>query len=70
LAINAKGGELISPKQKDRTTTSFSKIVSQRARNYSNYKNPLDSYGENFFRGSFYLANGKAFEKGGEFSKS
>jgi hypothetical protein len=26
LAINAKGGESISPKQKDRTTTSISKI--------------------------------------------
>jgi hypothetical protein len=26
LAINAKGGESISPKQKDRTTTHFKKI--------------------------------------------
>jgi hypothetical protein len=26
LAIHAKGGESISPKQKDRTTTNFSKI--------------------------------------------
>jgi hypothetical protein len=25
LAIHAKGGEIISPKQKDRTTTNFSK---------------------------------------------
>jgi hypothetical protein len=27
LAIHAKGGESISPKQKDRTTTDFKKIV-------------------------------------------
>jgi hypothetical protein len=26
LAINAKGGESISPKQKDRTTTNFDKF--------------------------------------------
>jgi hypothetical protein len=41
LAINAKGGELIDPKQKDRTTK-FSKTISQRGRNYFNCKNPLD----------------------------
>jgi hypothetical protein len=38
-----KGEKLIGTEQKDRTTTLFSKIVSQRGRNYSNYKNPLDS---------------------------
>jgi hypothetical protein len=27
LAIHAKGGESISPKQKDRTTTNFQKIM-------------------------------------------
>jgi hypothetical protein len=27
LAIHAKGGESISPKQKDRTTTNFKKLV-------------------------------------------
>jgi hypothetical protein len=38
LAINAKGGESISPKQKDRTTTNF-KIF----KNFSNrYLNVLD----------------------------
>jgi hypothetical protein len=47
--LNAKGGESIRPKQKDRTTTLFSK-------NILNY----------FFRGSFQMAKGKAFEKGGE----
>jgi hypothetical protein len=41
LAINAKGGELIGPKQKDcttsldRTTTLFSKTISQRGRKIS-----------------------------------
>ena len=29
LAINAKGGENISPKQKDRTTTNFKNVVFQ-----------------------------------------
>jgi hypothetical protein len=29
LAIHAKGGESISPKQKDRTTTNFKKLVLQ-----------------------------------------
>jgi hypothetical protein len=33
-------------------------------------KNPLDSEGEIFFRGRFYLAKGKAFEIGEEFSKT
>jgi hypothetical protein len=40
LAINAKGGELIGPKQKARTTTPFSKIVSQRGRNLFKLQNP------------------------------
>jgi hypothetical protein len=30
LAIHAKGGESISPKQKDRTTTNFKNLVFQR----------------------------------------
>jgi hypothetical protein len=30
LAIHAKGGESMSPKQKDRTTTSFKNFVSPR----------------------------------------
>jgi hypothetical protein len=29
LAIHAKGGESISPKQKDRTTTNFENVVFQ-----------------------------------------
>jgi hypothetical protein len=29
LAIHAKGGESISPKQKDRTTTNFKRLVFQ-----------------------------------------
>jgi hypothetical protein len=38
LAINAKGGEILSPKQKDRTTTKF-KIF----KNFSNwYQNVFD----------------------------
>jgi hypothetical protein len=30
LAIHAKGGERMSPKQKDRTTTNFKNLVFQR----------------------------------------
>jgi hypothetical protein len=30
----------------------------------NHFKNPLESSGENFFRGSFYLVKGKAFETG------
>jgi hypothetical protein len=65
-----KGEKLIGPKQKDCTTTHFQifKTISQRGRNYC--KNPLDNEGGNFFRGSFYLAKGKTFETGGEFSNS
>jgi hypothetical protein len=36
-------------------------------KNGNPFKNPLESYRENFFRGSFYLVKGKAFETGGEF---
>jgi hypothetical protein len=30
LAINAKGGENISPKQKDRTTTNFKEVFKKK----------------------------------------
>jgi hypothetical protein len=56
LAINAKGGEFIGPKQKDRTTIFKFKTISQKGRNYFNWclfhkrgrnhfncKNPLDN---------------------------
>jgi hypothetical protein len=58
LVINAKGGEFIGPKQKDRTTTHFKIFknyftkrkklfqlvsVSQKRTNHFNCKNPLDS---------------------------
>jgi hypothetical protein len=35
LAIHAKGGESMSPKQKDRTTTNFKNLAFQRV--YSNW---------------------------------
>jgi hypothetical protein len=35
LAIHAKGGESMSPKQKDRTTTIFKNLVCQRV--FSNW---------------------------------
>jgi hypothetical protein len=36
--------------------------------NWYLFQNPLESKGENSFRGSFYLITGKAFEIGGEIS--
>jgi hypothetical protein len=35
LAIHAKGGESISPKQKDRTTTNFQKLKGLEMMNFS-----------------------------------
>jgi hypothetical protein len=35
LAIHAKGGESISPKQKDRTTTNFQKLKGLEIMNFS-----------------------------------
>jgi hypothetical protein len=58
LAINAKGGELVGPKQKDRTTTLFSKTISQRGRKYFNYKTKtlFTTKGRISSGESFYLA--------------
>jgi hypothetical protein len=69
-----KGEKLIGPKQKDRTTTLFSKTISLKGRNYWKGKKLLQKpswllRGE-LLQGSFYLAKGKAFETGEEFSKS
>ena len=44
LAIHAKGGESISPKQKDRTTTNFKNVVFQ-----------ILSYEKNFSIGILFL---------------
>jgi hypothetical protein len=67
-----KGEKLKGPKQKDRTTTLFLKTVSQRGRDYKLFKlqKPSWQVREELLQGSFYLAKGKAFEIGGEFSKS
>jgi hypothetical protein len=83
LAINAKGGESISPKQKDRTTTTnfkfsidiFWYVYLQEFFNwYLNLiqigKTLLKAKRENSFRGSFVLVKGKAFETGRENFKS
>jgi hypothetical protein len=70
LALNAKGGEINRTKQKDRTTTLFSENFFFQIRTIAFAKNPLDSKWENFLRGSFYLAKGKTFEKGGESFKT
>jgi hypothetical protein len=37
LAIHAKGGENISPKQKDRTTTNFSKLKLRKSFQMMNF---------------------------------
>jgi hypothetical protein len=69
LALNAKGGGINRPKEKDCTTTLFSEELFPKW-NYCICKNRLDNYGENFIRGSFYLVKEKTFEKGGESFKT
>jgi hypothetical protein len=53
LAINAKGGESISPKQKDRTTTLFSE----------NILNYFITKGRTYSGRVLEMAKGKAFGK-------
>jgi hypothetical protein len=48
----------------------FQKLFHKGGEIYSNYKTLLTTKGRTSSRGSFYLAKGKAFETGGEFSKS
>src|SRR5688572_24365098 len=70
LAIHAKGGESMSPKQKDRTTTNFKILVFQKV--FSNWYltcNIISNW-YNLFKGEFCLVKGKAFETGGENFKS
>jgi hypothetical protein len=81
LAIHAKGGESISPKQKDRITTPISKIfkisLSFKCFSIGIFKNSI-SIGKTLLntkrrislRGSFCLVKGKTFEMGGENFKS
>jgi hypothetical protein len=71
LAINAKGGELIDPKQKDRTTTPFcfQKLFHKGGEISEITKTLLTAKRRTSSGGSFYLAKGKAFETGGEFFK-
>jgi hypothetical protein len=78
--IHAKGGESMSPKQKDRTTTNFKEyfqLVSycvqkgEKAVFQKLYiKTLLNTKRRISFRGSFRLVKGKAFETGGENFKS
>jgi hypothetical protein len=53
LAINAKGGEFIGPKQKDRTTIFKFKTISQKGRNHSIAKTLLIAKGRTFSGGAF-----------------
>jgi hypothetical protein len=79
LAINAKGGESISPKQKDRTTTNFKifKNFSIWCLNvfdlvqlvFTKIGKTLLNTKRRIFKGEFCLLKGKAFETGGEISK-
>lgn len=86
LAIHAKGGESMSPKQKDRTTTIVKNLVlSKSICQLVSYcvqkgekvvfqkwyiKTLLNTKRSISFRGSFCLVKGKAFETGGENFKS
>jgi hypothetical protein len=81
LAIHAKGGESISPKQKDRTTTLFSKsffkigiLLCSKGGDSRIFKidilKPSWTLRGEFIEGEFCLVKGKAFETGGEKFKS
>jgi hypothetical protein len=86
LAIHAKGGESMSPKQKDRTTTNFKKLSAfqeylsigilfvQKEKKISfskmYIKTLLNTKRWISFRGSFVKSKEKAFETGGENFKS
>jgi hypothetical protein len=82
--IHAKGGENVSPKQKDRTTTNFKILVFQFdfKEVFSNWYLTCDII-SNWYtlfkiniktllntKGEFCLVKGKAFETGGENYKS
>ena len=68
MALNAKGGEINKPKQKDCTTTLFSENFCFLQK-FAFAKTLLPAKGRTFSGGSFYLAKGKAFEKGENLSK-
>jgi hypothetical protein len=78
LVIHAKGGESISPKQKDRTTTLILQIFNwqfqigillcSKREEVSIFKNNILK--PSFIEGEFCLVKGKAFETGGENFKS
>jgi hypothetical protein len=85
LAIHAKGGENMSPKQKDRTTTNFKNFMfprklsigfllcSKRGENSISkryIKTLLNTKKRISFKGEFCLVKGEAFETGGENFKS
>jgi hypothetical protein len=68
-----KGEKLIGPKQKDRTTTLYllSKNLFKKGGEIIQItKILLTAKGRTCSRGAFNLAKGKAFETGGEFTKS
>jgi hypothetical protein len=80
LAIYAKGGESMSPKQKYRTTTNFKKFspsfgLKEVFSNWYtlfkiNIKTLLNTKRRISLRGSVVLVKGKAFQTGGENFKS
>jgi hypothetical protein len=73
LAINAKGGEINKPKAKGphhHPFFIFLETILQRGRNLFKLQKPSWQLRGELLQGSFYLVKGKAFETGGEFSKS
>jgi hypothetical protein len=78
LAINAKGGEILSPKQKNRTTTNFKVFFKKGVFNWylkifdllwvftKIGKTLLNTKRRISFRGVLFKVKGKAFETGGE----
>jgi hypothetical protein len=78
LAIHAKGGESMSPKQKDRTTTKLKNEVfnlrsycvqkGEKVVSSKNCKTLLNTKRRISLWGSFVLVKGKAFETGEKIS--
>ena len=62
LAIHAKGGESISPKQKDLTTTNFKILVFQEV--FSNWYTLLNTKRRISLRGSFVQSKEKHLKQG------
>jgi hypothetical protein len=70
LAINAKGGELIGPKQKDRTTTMLFKNCFTKGEKLFKLQKPSWQLRGELLEGDLLFSQRKSIWNRGEFSKS